>query len=221
MSEKLLDLNNYWKITKSQKIKRSDYIIDMIAEMIDNNQYIKRFMRYYSENPLAKRGTLKNNKKINQPNLNDSLMKDTLEVDSPNENTESKRCLFTWGFNDNLNVDEQNYIFIENHRINYDNNNKMATMYINISILIPDTYLELKDSESEHVIRRNKIIADTIDNMLGEYTVDNKYSKLLGNIQFELTDYSEGRLSNNNNKIISVLTYKTTYNTGRVMNVGI
>ena len=46
MEEKLYDLNNYWKLTKSQKIKRSDNKINMIAEMIDNNQYIKRFMRY-------------------------------------------------------------------------------------------------------------------------------------------------------------------------------
>ena len=59
MEEELLGLNNFWKLTKSQKIRRSDYIIDMIAEKIDNNQYIKRFMRYYSKNPLSKKGFIK------------------------------------------------------------------------------------------------------------------------------------------------------------------
>ena len=221
MGEKLYDLNNYWKLTKSQKIKRSDNIINMIAEMIDNNQYIKRFMRYYTKNPLANRIEDNRGETIKQPDLKDSLMENTLEVKSPNSNKNpiSKRCLFTWGFNDDINIDEQNYIFIENTNINFDNYNKTATMYLNISILIPDIYLELKSDDN--IIRRNKIIADTIDNMLGEYTVDNKYSKLLGNIQFELTNYTEGRLAKNSNKIMSILTYKTTYSTSRVNKYGI
>ena len=107
MEEKLYDLNNYWKLTKSQKIKRSDNIINMIAEMVDNNQYIKRFMRYYSNNPLANRSEDNNGKTIKQPNLKDSLMEDTNEVKSPisEDSISSQRCLFTWGFNDNLNVD--------------------------------------------------------------------------------------------------------------------
>ena len=221
MEEKLYDLNNCWKLTKSQKIKRSDNIINMIAEMIDNNQYIKRFMRYYTKNPLANRSEDNRGKIIKQHNLKDSLMENTNEVKSPisEDDIISKRCLFTWGFNDDINVDEQNYIFIENTNINFDNYNKTATMYLNISILIPDIYLELKSDDN--IIRRNKIIADTIDNMLGEYTVDNKYSKLLGNIQFELTNYTEGRLAKNSNKIMSILTYKTTYNTGRINKYGI
>ena len=221
MEEKLYDLNNYWKLTKSQKIKRSDNIINMIAEMIDNNQYIKRFMRYYTKNPLANHSEDHRGETVKQPNLKDSLMEDTNEVKSPisEDSISSKRCLFTWGFNDDINIDEQNYIFIENTNINFDNYNKTATMYLNISILIPDIYLELKSDDN--IIRRNKIIADTIDNMLGEYTVDNKYSKLLGNIQFELTNYTEGRLAKNSNKIMSILTYKTTYSTSRVNKYGI
>ena len=221
MEEKLYDLNNCWKLTKSQKIKRSDNIINMIAEMVDNNQYIKRFMRYYTKNPLANRSEDNRGKIIKQHNLKDSLMENTNEVKSPisEDDIISKRCLFTWGFNDDINVDEQNYIFIENTNINFDNYNKTATMYLNISILIPDIYLELKSDDN--IIRRNKIIADTIDNMLGEYTVDNKYSKLLGNIQFELTNYTEGRLAKNSNKIMSILTYKTTYSTSRVNKYGI
>lgn len=218
MEEELLGLNNFWKLTKSQKIRRSDYIIDMIAEKIDNNQYIKRFMRYYSTNPLSKKGFI-NGKTIIQKDLKDSLMKDTQEIESPfiidNDERGSKKCLFTYGFNDDIVVDEQNYIFIENKKIIYDNVNKMATMYLTISILVPDVYLELRDNDCDYIIRRNKIIANTIENMLGDYTVDDKYSKYIGNIKFELTDYNEDRLSNNSNKILTTLVYKTKYSTVR------
>lgn len=210
MEEELLGLNNFWKLTKSQKIRRSDYIIDMIAEKIDNNQYIKRFMRYYSTNPLSKKGFIKNRTVI-QKDLKDSLLEDTNEIN----NIESKKCLFTYGFNDDIVVDEQNYIFIENKKIIYDNVNKMATMYLTISILVPDVYLELRDNDCDYTIRRNKIIANTIENMLGDYTVDDKYSKYIGNIKFELTDYNEDRLSNNSNKILTTLVYKTKYSTVR------
>lgn len=210
MEEELLGLNNFWKLTKSQKIRRSDYIIDMIAEKIDNNQYIKRFMRYYSTNPLSKQGFIKNRTVI-QKDLKDSLLEDTNEIN----NIESKKCLFTYGFNDDIVVDEQNYIFIENKKIIYDNVNKMATMYLTISILVPDVYLELRDNDCDYTIRRNKIIANTIENMLGDYTVDDKYSKYIGNIKFELTDYNEDRLSNNSNKILTTLVYKTKYSTVR------
>lgn len=210
MEEELLGLNNFWKLTKSQKIRRSDYIIDMIAEKIDNNQYIKRFMRYYSKNPLSKKGFIKNRIVI-QKDLKDSLLEDSNEIN----NIESKKCLFTYGFNDDIVVDEQNYIFIENKKIIYDNVNKMATMYLTISILVPDVYLELRDNDCDYTIRRNKIIANTIENMLGDYTVDDKYSKYIGNIKFELTDYNEDRLSNNSNKILTTLVYKTKYSTVR------
>ena len=210
MEEELLGLNNFWKLTKSQKIRRSDYIIDMIAEKIDNNQYIKRFMRYYSTNPLSKKGFIKNRTVI-QKDLKDSLLEDTNEIN----NIESKKCLFTYGFNDDIVVDEQNYIFIENKKIIYDNVNKMATMYLTISILVPDVYLELRDNDCDYTIRRNKIIANTIENMLGDYTVDDKYSKYIGNIKFELTDYNEDRLSRNSNKILTTLVYKTKYSTIR------
>ena len=210
MEEELLGLNNFWKLTKSQKIRRSDYIIDMIAEKIDNNQYIKRFMRYYSKNPLSKKGFI-NGKTIIQKDLKDSLLEDTNEIN----NIESKKCLFTYGFNDDIVVDEQNYIFIENKKIIYDNVNKMATMYLTISILVPDVYLELRDNDCDYIIRRNKIIANTIENMLGDYTVDDKYSKYIGNIKFELTDYNEDRLSKNSNKILTTLVYKTKYSTVR------
>ena len=210
MEEELLGLNNFWKLTKSQKIRRSDYIIDMIAEKIDNNQYIKRFMRYYSTNPLSKKGFIKNRTVI-QKDLKDSLLEDTNEIN----NIESKKCLFTYGFNDDIVVDEQNYIFIENKKIIYDNVNKMATMYLTVSILVPDVYLELRDNDCDYTIRRNKIIANTIENMLGDYTVDDKYSKYIGNIKFELTDYNEDRLSNNSNKILTTLVYKTKYSTIR------
>lgn len=210
MEEELLGLNNFWKLTKSQKIRRSDYIIDMIAEKIDNNQYIKRFMRYYSKNPLSKKGFIKNRIVI-QKDLKDSLLEDSNEIN----NIESKKCLFTYGFNDDIVVDEQNYIFIENKKIIYDNVNKMATMYLTISILVPDVYLELRDNDCDYTIRRNKIIANTIENMLGDYTVEDKYSKYIGNIKFELTDYNEDRLSNNSNKILTTLVYKTKYSTVR------
>ena len=210
MEEELLGLNNFWKLTKSQKIRRSDYIIDMIAEKIDNNQYIKRFMRYYSTNPLSKQGFIKNRTVI-QKDLKDSLLEDTNEIN----NIESKKCLFTYGFNDDIVVDEQNYIFIENKKIIYDNVNKMATMYLTISILVPDVYLELRDNDCDYTIRRNKIIANTIENMLGDYTVEDKYSKYIGNIKFELTDYNEDRLSRNSNKILTTLVYKTKYSTIR------
>ena len=210
MEEELLGLNNFWKLTKSQKIRRSDYIIDMIAEKIDNNQYIKRFMRYYSTNPLSKKGFIKNRTVI-QKDLKDSLLADSNEIN----NIESKKCLFTYGFNDDIVVDEQNYIFIENKKIIYDNVNKMATMYLTISILVPDVYLELRDNDCDYTIRRNKIIANTIENMLGDYTVEDKYSKYIGNIKFELTDYNEDRLSRNSNKILTTLVYKTKYSTIR------
>ena len=54
--------------------------------------------------------------------------------------------------------------------------------------------------------------------MLGDYTVDDKYTDQLGNIKFTLTDYTEGRLSKTSNKVISALTYRCSYYCDRVTN---
>lgn len=216
--ENLLGLNDFWNITTSQKLKRSDYIVNMVIEKIDNNQYIKRFMRYNSDNPLMKK-YIKDDKTILQPNLKNSLTIDTNEIKDINKKpTLNRRCLYRWGFNSKIETNEQNYIFVENHQITFNNINKMATMFLNISIIIPDVYLELKDNESDFKITRNRIIAHTIDNMLDEYTVDNEFSEQLGNIKFQLTDYSESRLSRDSNKIISTLVYKCSYYCDRVTN---
>lgn len=206
MDDKLLGLNNFWEKTTSQKIKRSDYILIMIKDMIDSNQYLKRFIRYSSENPLAKTCVNKDGKEIIQPNL--------LKPISEN-NSEGKKNLFLYGFNQDINIKDQNYIFLENYKIVYDNYNNIANMFINITILTQVPYLDLKDSDSDFKIHRNKIIAHTIDNMLDGYTIDNDFSKIIGNLKFELDDYSEIRLSKENDFILTVMTYKTQYRTDR------
>lgn len=202
-----LELNNFWNFTKSQKISRSAYIIDLIANKIDNNQYIKRFIRYNTINPLSKRSKNYNNETIIQPDLNTSLKNNSNEIkNTKGEIVESNKSLYLRAFNENMTTDKQNYIFIENNHNTYSRD--FATMYFRVHILTPSSFLEIEDENSDINIARNKAIACVIDDMLDQYTVDDKYSDLVGNIQFELTDYNEERLSNSNEIIITTLAYK-------------
>lgn len=205
----ILGLNNFWEFTKSQKISRGAYIIDFVVDKIDNNQNIKRFMRYHTLNPLAKKSKNYEGVEIIQKDLKDSLTVKSYEISvkDKGEHISYDKSLYNRAFNENMIINKQNYIFVENNHNIY--NGDFATMYFKINILTPATYLDIEDEETGIHISRNKAIACVIDGMLDGYIVDEQnYSDLVGNIQFNLADYSEMRLSSSNDIVLTTLIYK-------------
>ena len=59
--------------TISNKIRKIGLMVAYITQKIDNNQEIKRFMRYMTVNPLSSRGKDQNGNVVNQVDLNKSL----------------------------------------------------------------------------------------------------------------------------------------------------
>lgn len=206
----LLGLNDFWNLTKSQKLSRGAYIINMISEKIDNNQHIKRLMRYLTKDPLAKKSIDLNEKTIIQKDITTSLQEGyILKYASEEEKKVSfPRVLYKTSFNSNMKVVDQCYIFVENYRGIYKDNG-MSTMYFAIHVIVPDDYNYICDTETNIGINRNMAIGCLIDNMLDDYTVDDKYTNLVGNITFKLMDFEQKRLGNNTRAIRLTLTYKT------------
>ena len=67
-------INDKFNNTKTQFIYKSGLLSNYVAYRLDNNQNIKRYLTYYTINPLGSKGLTKDNKVIDQPDIEDSLI---------------------------------------------------------------------------------------------------------------------------------------------------
>ena len=67
-------INDKFNNTKTQFIYKSGLLSNYVAYRLDNNQNIKRYLTYYTINPLGSKGLTKDNKIIDQPDIEDSLI---------------------------------------------------------------------------------------------------------------------------------------------------
>lgn len=178
--------------TYSQKFRRITALRKYMVDAMDNDQAIKRLMRYLTTTPLAKRGVGYDNKMIEQPDLTTSLKVDT---------EEGEMCLFTGMFDPDMETIYKNYIFIQ-HYDTYAYDDVMQTTTFYIYVLVDDKYNYLKNYGEERIYE----IADRIAQLLDNHVIENEeLVDEIGNIKFKIKGrISEVRLSKT--KTINLLT---------------
>lgn len=178
--------------TYSQKFRRITALRKYMVDAMDNDQAIKRLMRYLTTTPLAKRGVGYDNKMIEQPDLTTSLKVDT---------EEGEMCLFTGMFDPDMETIYKNYIFVQ-HYDTYAYDDVMQTTTFYIYVLVDDKYNYLKNYGEERIYE----IADRIAQLLDNHVIENEeLVDEIGNIKFKIKGrISEVRLSKT--KTINLLT---------------
>ena len=177
------DFNSIKNVTYSQKFRRITAIRKYMLDAIDNDQAIRRLMRYFTTTPLSKKGVTYDGNMINQPDLKTSLKVDT---------DEGEMCLYTGMFDPDMETVYKNYIFIQ-HYDTYTYDDVMQTTNFNIYILVDDKYNPLKNYGEERIYE----IADRIAQLLDGHTIENdEIIDEIGNVKFNIKGrISEVRLS--------------------------
>ena len=182
--------------TISNKIRKIGLMVAYITQKIDNNQEIKRFMRYMTVNPLSSRGKDQNGNVVNQVDLNKSLA-----INSD----EGIKCLYTMGFKEDMIDEARPLIFI--HSYNGKFGDTIGNINIAVDIIVPSHYNELKYMEEKRSTEIACKIADELDGI----TIDeDEWVDKLGNLNIKLATYSEHRLSKSGNAILFSMDFKIT-----------
>lgn len=175
--------NTIKDVTSSQKFRRITAMRKYMIDAMDNDQAIKRLMRYFTTTPLSKRGVTYDNKMIEQPDLSTTLKVDT---------EEGEMCLYTGMFDPDMETIYKNYIFIQ-HYETYTYDDVIQTTHFYIYILVDDKYNSLKNYGEERIYE----IADRIAQLIDGHTIENdELVDEIGNIKFKIKGrISEMRLS--------------------------
>lgn len=189
---------------KCQFIKKCGLLSGYIADRIDNNQNIKRYLKYQTRNPLGQVGISLDNKKVPQPDITESL------IDSD--------YIMNGMFDEDMSSIVRNQLYI--HVYN-GNKSDMVSGQVNIAINI------LIDKKFEYLANKFELrtyaIADEIENMFSDVYIDkdnsdNDIIKDLGNLKFNLNknSFTYGRLSKSNNIVLFTLILTTNINPIRI-----
>lgn len=163
--------NSIVDVTYSQKFRRITAIRKYLIDLMDNDQSIKRLMRYFTTTPLAKRGVTYDNKMIEQPDLTTSLKVDT---------DEGEMCLFTGAFDPDMETIYKNYIFVQ-HYNTYVQDDVMQKTTFYIYVLVDEKYNSLKNYGEERIYE----VADRIAQLIDNHTIENtELSEEIGNLKF-------------------------------------
>ena len=145
-----MDINNKFKNTKSQFIYKSGLLSGYVAHRLDNNQNIKRYLRYPTLNPLGDEGLKLNSEIIQQPNITESLL---------------DKNIFDSMFNESMEELHESQIYIHTYKGRSDG--EWGEIYIAINILIPLTYEKLANFGD----KRSFAIATEIEDMFQDICV--------------------------------------------------
>lgn len=189
-----MGINDKNKNTISNKIRKKSGIEAYITQKIDGIQEVKRLSRYLTKTPLSSKGKDLLNKVIEQPDLIETLTKDS---------SEGIKCLYTMSFKDGLINDKvQPLIFVHSYsgKFGY---SAVGDIQVMVDILVPSDYDELKYIEEKRMTEIACYIADELDDTF----IDDEYwVEKLGNLKIHLDSYDEYRLAKTNN--ISVFSMK-------------
>lgn len=189
---------------KCQFIKKCGLLSGYIADRIDNNQNIKRYLKYQTRNPLGQVGISLDNKKVPQPDITESL------IDSD--------YIMNGMFDEDMSSIVRNQLYI--HVYN-GNRTDMVSGQVNIAInILIDKKFEYLSNKFE---LRTYAIADEIENMFSDTYIDkdnsdNDIIKDLGNLKFSLNrnSFKYDRLSKSNNIVLFTLILTTNINPIRI-----
>lgn len=195
-----MDINNKFRNTKSQFIYKSGLLSGYIANRLDNNQNVKRYLYYNTINPLGDKGLGLDNNIISQPDVTKSLL---------------ETQIFDGMFNEYMEELHQPQIYI--HTYNGMAFEDWGEIYIAVNILIPRLYEKLSNFGE----KRSFAIASEIEDMFQDICVarDNAEEFLidkLGNVKFKIVQFDNGRLSKTNNIITNTVVIKVGVSTTRL-----
>lgn len=202
----MTDFNRIKDFTESQKVRKITVLKKYMLDAIDNNQDVKRYMRYLTTTPLSKKGVGYDGDVIVQNDLVESMKYSS---------DEGEKVLFTGGFDPYMETIVKNYIFVQHQRsrITDDGTNIMTFM---VYILIPEKYNELKNYGEERTYQ----IADSICQVLDCHTIENdEIVDIVGNAKIEIYgDIVEQRLTKTKDIILVTLPIRIVSSTLRVWN---
>lgn len=156
-------------VKKSMKLRNITKIRNKIIQMIDENQEIKRLIKYLTSTPLESQGYDKVGTLVQQPNIEDSFI-----------NTN----IYPISFTDDVLKEEQVKIFI--HRLKGDlRDSDIGNNTIAIDIITPSKYIIL---EGENADRNTELAIHILD------LIDNEVISSIGKVR--IVYYDEGKVSN-------------------------
>lgn len=189
---KLKDINAKYLGSQSNKLRRVPIIEQYLCEIIDC-QEIRRLVRYMTLDPLADFALDYNNKLMQQPDLQDSLMEVALHdiVSNGTEGIALDNHMFTTDVMDTSKV----LIFVYCSDIVFSEgaskfgSSSMGYQLFTVDIVYPLSVDKLCDG-----LKRSWAIATIITDRVDEMSVTNpEYVQNIGNIKFE---FKEQRASN-------------------------
>lgn len=182
-----MGINDKNKNTISNKIRKKSGIEAYITQKIDGIQEVKRLSRYLTKTPLSSKGKNLLNEVVEQPDLIQTLTKDS---------SEGIKCLYTMSFKDGLINDKvQPLIFVHSYtgKFGY---SAVGDIQVKVDVLVPSDYDELKYIEEKRMTEIACYIADELDDTF----IDDEYwVEKLGNLKIHLDSYDEYRLAKTNN----------------------
>lgn len=159
------------------KLRKVNFLTNYIVNKIDENQEIKRFVLYGTNNPLGNKSCDLNKNLITQPDITKSLLDENVLFNNP--------------FNESI-LDEEKvcYIFVYPYSANYKKND-IGDLEFVVNILSPSEYNNLTRGD-----KRIFEISYRIEDLLDQYVIKSDEGNLeIGNVMFELTASSYTRLS--------------------------
>ena len=200
----MTDFNMIKKRTDSQKIRKITVLKKFILDTLDSDQEIKRYLRYLTTTPIAKRGIGYDGATIIQNDLTTSLKSNS---------DEGEKALYSGGFDPMMETIVKNYVFVQHYRSRIQSNG-MDMIYFTIHILIPEKYNELKNYGEERAYQ----IADRVCQLLDTHIIENdEIVDIVGNVKFEVFgDIVEERLTKTKDVIILTIPIRIASSTLRV-----
>ena len=129
-----------------------------------------------------------------------------------------KPVLYNGGFNQEMKTIDQCYVFVHNYR-NNPVGKDTGLIYVRIDIIIPDKYDKILDFDSGLTIKRGDALCFLIDDLFNKRVIkDEKFSKYLGNLKFNLYDNYNARLTKTSDGAIYTLIYTLTTPTMEILN---
>lgn len=159
------------------KLRKVNFLTNYIVNKIDENQEIKRFVLYGTNNPLGNKSCDLNKNLITQSDITKSLLDENVLFNNP--------------FNEDI-LDKEKvcYIFVYPYSANYKKND-IGDLEFVVNILSPSEYNNLTRGD-----KRIFEISYRIEDLLDQYVIKSDEGNLeIGNVMFELTASSYTRLS--------------------------
>ena len=188
------------KDTISNKFRRIPLLTKIICEALDT-QEIRRLCRYFSLSPYDDVALDYNNEFVDQPDLMDSLMDDSVRDKNVSKGA-NKSCVLPYRFSKDVLTDNRVIIFVYCSDIDLRESTIDVDSIFHVDIVYP---LELEKLENFN--SRPWEILTQLSHILDEYRVQNEeYVKKIGNVEFKFSSkVVSGKLANNSSMgIVSV-----------------